>query len=303
MIGSRFGNQSIADRTIIGLGIVAADPQLDPGKTVLGVLGQTEVRSIGSHGIDGGLEVSLLLSGERLESSLEGGGIIVTGEHVQEVLADDLGVDIHEQTMLAFRYEVPNVIIGLFAGAVIHKYLIEGLQGQIAFIGIGGGVVGVSPILGDKGIQNAGLDHLALDLVAILNEGHGKGAGRLQGVSGELLKDLVVLGLLPLEVQGIAGVDGLQVLDEQGQSALAAAGVTNAVEGLAVGLLDRFFRQLLKSHAFRFLNDLLDSGKLLVIGSGCRLLAAADHQGKDHDDSQQHRQCFFHCFSPPCFFF
>ena len=200
--------------------------------------------------------------------------------------------------MLALGYEIPNIIIGFFTDAVIHKDLIEGLQGQIAFIGIGGGVVGVSPILGDEGIQNAGLDHLALDLVAILNEGHGKGAGLLQGVSGELLKDLVVLGLLPLKVQGVAGVDGLQVLDEQGQGALAAAGVANAVEGLAVGLFDCFFRQLLKSHAFCFLNDLLGSRKLLI-GSGCGLLAAADHQGEDHDDGQQHRQCFFHCFSPP----
>ena len=181
--------------------------------------------------------------------------------------------------MLALGYEIPNIIIGFFTDAVIHKDLIEGLQGQIAFIGIGGGVVGVSPILGDEGIQNAGLDHLALDLVAILNEGHGKGAGLLQGV----------------KVQGVAGVDGLQVLDEQRQGALAAAGVANAVEGLAVGLFDCFFRQLLKSHAFCFLNDLLGSRKLLI-GSGSGLLAAADHQGEDHDDGQQHRQCFFHFF-------
>ena len=145
------GNQGIADGTVIGLGIVAADPQLDPGQAVLGVLGQAEVRSIGSHGIDGGLEVGLLLSGERLKSSLEGGGIIVTGEHVQEVLAHDLGINIHEQAVLAFRYKIPNIIIGFFTDAVIHKDLIEGLQGQIAFIGIGGGVVGVSPILGDEG--------------------------------------------------------------------------------------------------------------------------------------------------------
>ena len=200
--------------------------------------------------------------------------------------------------MLAFRYEVPNVIIGLFAGAVIHKYLIEGLQGQIAFIGIGGGVVGVSPILGDKGIQNAGLDHLALDLVAVLNEGHGEGAGGLQGVSSQLLEDLVVLGLLPLEVQGVAGVDGLQVLDEQGQSALATAGVTDAVEGFAVGLLDGLLGQLLEGHAFGFFDDLLN-GRKLLIGGGSRLFTAAGKQGENHDDGQQHRQCFFHCFSPP----
>ena len=38
------GNQGIADGTVIGLGIVAADPQLDPGQAVLGVLGQADKR-------------------------------------------------------------------------------------------------------------------------------------------------------------------------------------------------------------------------------------------------------------------
>ena len=53
------------------------------------------------------------------------------------------------------------------------------------------------------------------------------GAGVLQGVGGELIENLVVLGLLPLELHIIAGVDGLQILDEQGQGALAAAGVAD----------------------------------------------------------------------------
>ena len=90
------GNQGIADGTVIGLGIVAADPQIDPGQAVLGVLGQAEVRSFGSHGIDGGLEVGLLLSGQSLKGGLEHGGIIITGKHIQEVLAHDLGINIHE---------------------------------------------------------------------------------------------------------------------------------------------------------------------------------------------------------------
>ena len=75
-------------------------------------------------------------------------------------------------------------------------------------------------VLGDEGVQNAGLDHLGLDLVAVLDQGHGKGAGVLQGVGGELIEDLVVLGLLPLELHGVAWVDGLQILDEQGQGTL-----------------------------------------------------------------------------------
>ena len=121
---------------------------------------------------------------------------------------------------------------------ILHEDLVQSLKGQIALVLLGGGAVGLRPVLGDEGVQNAGLDHLGLDLVAVLDQGHGKGAGVLQGVGGELIEDLVVLGLLPLELHGVAWVDGLQILDEQGQGTLAAAGVAHAQEGLAVGLLD-----------------------------------------------------------------
>ncbi len=124
--------------------------------------------------------------------------VVVAGKHIQEVLAHDLGINIHEQAVLALGYEIPAVIVGLVAHAVVHKDLVQSLERQEAGVGVGGGAVGIGPILRDEGVEDAGLDHLALDLVAILNEGHGKGAGLLQGVSGELLKDLVVLGLLPL---------------------------------------------------------------------------------------------------------
>ena len=130
--------------------------------------------------------------------------------------------------MLALGHEVPAVVVGL----------------------------------GNEGVQNAGLDHLGLNLVAVLNEGHGKGAGILQRVRGELIEDLVVLGLLPIKLHGVIGVDGLQVLNEQGKGALAAAGVAHAVEGLAVGLLDSLFGQFLQGHALGLLNDLLSLGEL-----------------------------------------
>ena len=58
--------------------------------------------------------------------------------------------------------------------------------------------------LGMKVSRMPVLNHLALDLVAVLNQGHGKGAGVLQGVGGELIEDLVVLGLLPLELHVVA---------------------------------------------------------------------------------------------------
>ena len=151
--------------------------------------------------------------------------------------------------MLALGHEVPAVVIGLGAGVIVHKHFVQGLEGQIAVIAVGGHAVGLGPLLGHEGVQNAGLHHLGLDLVAVLNEGHGEGAGVLQRVGGELVEDFVVLGLLPLKLHVIAGVDGLQVLNEQGQGALAAAGVAHAVEHLAVGLLDGLLGQLLQGHA------------------------------------------------------
>ena len=104
--------------------------------------------------------------------------------------------------------------MGLAAGVVVHKHLIQGLEGQIALILPGSGPVSLRPLLGNEGIQDAGLDHLGLDLIAVLDQGHGKGAGVLQGVGGELVEDLVVLGLLPLKLHIVAGVDGFQVLNE-----------------------------------------------------------------------------------------
>ena len=173
--------------------------------------------------------------------------------------------------MLAFGNEVPAVVIGLVAGAVVHKDLVEGLQRQEAGVSVGRGAVGVRPVLRDEGIEDAGLDHLAFDLVAVLDEGHGERAGVLQGVSGQLIEDLVVLGLLPLELHAVAGVDGLQVLDEQRQGALAAAGVADAVEHRAVGLLNGLLGQIFEAQAFGFLDDLLGLGEVFFLDRSCGL--------------------------------
>ena len=201
-------------------------------------------------------------------------------------------------------HEVPAVVKGLGAGVVVHKHLVQGLQGQIALVLLGGGAVGLRPVLGDEGVQDAGLDHLGLDLVAVLNEGHGKGAGVLQGIRGELVKNLVVLGLLPLKLQGIAGVDGLQILHKQGEGGGAPAGVAHAVELLAVGLLNGLLGQLLQSHALGLLDDLLGgrqlSGAVGRGGSGAPRLggsaptAAAGGQGQGKGSGEQQCKCAFH---------
>ena len=209
LVGGGLVNQGVADGTVVGLSVVALHPELDPGQGICAVGAQAQVGGLRLHGLDGGLEVGLLVGGEGIEGILQPAGVSVLGEHVQEVLAYDLRVDVHVQAVLALGHEVPAVVVGLGAGVVVHKDLVQGLEGQVAAVGVGGSAVGLGPLLGNEGVQNTGLDHLALNLVAVLNQGHGESAGILQGVGGELVKDLVVLGLLPLKLHVIAGVDGL----------------------------------------------------------------------------------------------
>jgi len=311
LIGCGLGHQGVADRSVIGLSIVALYPQFDPSKGVCAVSAEAQVGRIDSHLVDNGLEVSLLFGIEGVKGSLQIRGIGILGEHIEEVLAHDFGIDIHIEAMLAFGYKVPAVLVGLAAGVVEHEYLVKGLEGQIALVLFGGCAVGGSPVKGYEGIQDAGAYHLALNLVAVLNEGHGIGAYVLEGVGGELIEDLVVLGLLPVELHGVIGVDGLQVLNEQRQCRLAAAGVANAVEGSAVGFFYCLLGQFFQGHAFGFLDDLLGIGKFSLrlggsrrffgafgFGSflGCRCRrGSAGSKAKRHAEYQHDSNQFFHC--------
>ena len=173
-------HQGVADGAVVSLGIVAAHPQLDPGQGVFAVLPQAQALGLGGHLVDGGLEVGLFLGGQGIEGLLQHGGVVIPGEHIQEVLTHDFRVDVHKQAVLALGHEIPAVVIGLGTGVVVHEDLVQSLKGQIALVRLGGGAVGLRPVLGDEGVQNAGLDHLGLDLVAVLDQGHGKGAGVLQ---------------------------------------------------------------------------------------------------------------------------
>ena len=141
--------------------------------------------------------------------------------------------------------------------------------------------------------------------VAVLDEGHGKGAGVLQRIGGQLIEDFVVLGLLPLKLQGIAGVDGLQILHKQGEGGGAPAGVAHAVELLAVGLFNGLLSQLLQGHALGFLDDLLCGGQFSGAarrsgaGAASRLRgstasAAAGGQREGKGRGEQQCKCAFH---------
>ena len=60
------------------------------------------------------------------------------------------------------------------------------------------------------------LCHLGFDLITILDQGHCEGSFRLQGISGQLFKDLVVLRLLPVKFHAVRRIDRLQILNKQG---------------------------------------------------------------------------------------
>ena len=195
--------------------------------------------------------------------------------------------------MLALGNEVPAVVIGLVAGAVVLKHLVQGLQGQEALVLVGSGAVGIGPVLGDEGIQDAGLNHLGLNLVAVLNQSHGKGAGALEGVGGQLVENLVVLGLLPLELHVVAGVDGLQIGDKQRQGALAAAGVAHAIELLAVGFLNGLLSQFFQGHVLRLGDDGFD---IILSRSSTKGTHGHSH---NHAQRQQHCDESFHYIVPP----
>ena len=295
LIGCGLVDQRVADRAVVRLRSIALNPELDPRKRVCAVLTETEVLRIRFETFDDGLEVCLLVGGELVERILQIAGVFILREHIKEVLADDLGVDVHEQTVFTFRNEVPAVGEGLGAGAVVLEDLVQGLQRQIALPRIRGGAVCLCPLERYIRIEDAGLDHLALDLVAVLDQGDREGALILHGVGGQLIEDLVVLRLLPFEVERVVRIDRLQILDEQRESGLTAAGVAHAVEGRAVGFFDRLFAEILKGHTLCFFDDFLYFG----FRTGLSLVgAAARNKAKNHHESQHDSNKFFHDFPP-----
>ena len=187
--------------------------------------------------------------------------------------------------MASLRHEIPAVVINLVACAVVHEHLVQKLQLKESVIIRCGHSVRLCPLLRNEGIKNTGIRHLGLNLVSVLDQGHGKCTARLQGICLQLLKDLVVLGLLPVELHVIGGIDRLQIFDEGRKSCLAAAGIAHAVEGCAVRFLDRLCRKFLQGH---FL-CLLDDG-LRILGVN----AAGGHARGDAPNCQYCHQSFLH---------
>ncbi len=174
--------------------------------------------------------------------------------------------------MFAFSNEIPDVVIGLGTGVVEFEDLVQGLQRQITFVFAFSVTVGFSPFLRDEGVEDAGLDHLGFDLVAVLDQDHGEGTGIFQRISGQLVENLVVLRLLPFEFHAVVRIDGLQIVNEERQSGFTAAGVTDAVEHLAVGFFNGFLGQFFKGHGLCLLDDFLN-----IIAGACGHAKAHRH--------------------------
>ena len=285
--GGGGGHQRVADGAVVGLFVVLAAPELDKGQGVLGVFRfEAEGFRFGRHGVNGGLEVRFFGVAQRVESILEVIGIGFIGQHVEEVLADQLGVDAHVQGRHALGDEIPAVVKGGAGGVVEHEHLVQGLQSQRMAVGCFVHARGIFPFHGDEVEQVAGVQHLGLDLVAVLNQRHridvlgGLDIGVQGGENG------VVLGLAPLDRSGVGRIDGFEHLDEARAGGLAAAGVADAVEGLAVGFFDGLFEEFLVGHGLRLSDDFFDRHF-----PGERGNAA---QGEQHGQSQNDSQCLFH---------
>ena len=71
-----------------------------------------------------GLEVGLFLGGQGIEGLLQHGGVVIPGEHIQEVPTHDFRVDVHKQAVLALGHEIPAVVIGLGTRCCCHMKIL-----------------------------------------------------------------------------------------------------------------------------------------------------------------------------------
>ena len=177
------------------------------------------------------------------------------------------------------RDEVPAVGVGLAADIVEFKHLVQSLQGQGRFVVFLGHTLGVRPIQGNEVQQFAGVQHLALNLVAVLNQGDEVFLGAGQG-----FKDGVVLGLGPFEGSIEGRVDPLEEFNEGFLGGLAAAGIADAQQGFAVAFFNGFLIEFLVGHGLGFGNH---------IRYGFFRESEGTH-GQRHDHCQHERKQFLH---------
>ena len=254
------GHQRVADGAVIGLLIVLLAPQVYPRQAVLYVVAcQAQIRGVFLHAFDQRV-VFFVLAVPGFIGFLRDGGILVVRHHVEEVFADRLAVDAHEQGRFTLADEIPHILVSLLTKVVEHEHLVQGLQRQGIFVVLLGYALGIRPVLGHEVQQQPGVQHLALDLVAVLDQRHAHYMVCAVDVFGQLIEDLVFLRLLPAAfiIQRVVRVNLLQRFLEQGQHALAAAGVADRVEALSVALFDGLLEQLFQRHGLSLCDDFLD---------------------------------------------
>ena len=277
------GDQGVADGAVVGLLVVLAAPEEDPGQAVLDVFArEAQIRRVHLHLFnDFIIFIGFAIPG--FIGFLGDGGVLFVGHHIKEVFAHQLGVDAHEQGSFAFADEIPHVLVGLGAQVVEHEDLVQGLQGQGLGVIFAGDAFCIVPVQGNEVQQDAGVQHLALDLVAVLNQGHGEGVVGTVDILGQLIEDPVFLGLLPVEVQVVVRIDFLGRFDELRDGGLAAAGVANREIILAVGFFNGFLDELFQGHFLRLFDHILHG-----FGGG------EGNHGQQHHQRQHSRNEFFH---------
>ena len=283
LAGSGFGHQGVADGAVVGFLVVLLAPQANPGQAIVDVFtGEAQVLGVLLHIFDQGV-VFGVLAFPGFIGFLGPGGVLFIGHHIQEVLANGLGVDAHEQGRFALGHEIPHIGVGLVAQVVEHEHLVQRLQSQGIFVAFLGHFFSFRPSLGHEVQQVAGIQHFALDLVAVLDQGHGDFMVGAVHVSVQLGKNVVVLGLLPAEFHGEVRIDLLQFFNEQRQHGFAAAGIAHGVECFAIGFFDCFLEQFFQRHGLSLGDDV---GHVFRRGKGA--------QGKRHDHNKNKRDDLFH---------
>ena len=277
LVSRRLGDEGVADRAVVRLLVVLLTEQLDIGQRIRRILGVEHQRfGFRLHLFDFRRNAVLRRAVRHgVKRVLEVVGVGVLGQHVQEVLADQLRVDAHEQRRNAFGDEIPAVGEGLIAHGVIHKHLVERLERQRLVVALNDHAFALGPLLRNEVEQVAGIQHLGLNLVAILDERHGIDVVGALNVGVQCGKDGVVLRLRPLDRAGVVRVNLLEHLDEARAGGLAAAGVADAVERLAVGFLNGLGVQLFVGHGLRLSDDFFHG---LGHGEACR-----QHHGDGED--------------------
>ena len=283
--GFLFGEVGL-NRAVIGNFGVVLEEAVDPGERVLPVRAEIQIGSIAlDAGIgigDDRIDLGFVLRAEGIIAFLDVSSIGVLGQHVEEVLADRFAGWSHELS-LNVEGEIPAVVVDVLdviaiGIGVIGEDFIKGLQGKRLAVE---GFVAV-PFLRNVVDEISFVDHLGLDLGAVLDERHREVVGSSLDVVFDLGKDLVVLRLSGFNYKvEVFVIFILAILDEGRGRGRGTGGVGDHIEGPAIDFLHGFLVKLLLVHGHGLFHDFLGMGLCIPVSTGASGERPAKQSGRD----------------------